>query len=114
MKQGLFNHDDLTVKFGGALSKPENIFVAKAVKVPDYTITVREQESEPGGWYIKGSYITRTVVKDRIYLIFRDNKCIGYMQAYHKGVCNNCKSDLYPITANTNSHIINHLNTLTL
>lgn len=93
-KKGLFNPETLTVKFGGPLSKPESVFEAKAVKVPDYKILVRERESLGGGWY--GAMETIEKIVTDSYLILREGKIIGCMiSPYHPK--HNIKTDLLPM-----------------
>ena len=93
-KAGYFDHESLTVKFGGPLSKPDNIFVAKAIKVPKYSLTSYERECLGNGWY--GSNKEKVVREyDNTYLIYKDGQLIGYMRPYHGSL--NLKSDLIPI-----------------
>lgn len=77
-KQGKFHFDTLIVEFGGAMSKPENIFTALAIKVPPYSVTYYERESLGNGWYLSSKEKVTKVI-DGEYLIIKDTKCIGYM-----------------------------------
>jgi hypothetical protein len=91
VKQGYFDYDTLTVKFGGALSTPKNIFTAQAVKVPAFKYTYREREDAGGGaYYNRWETITKTV--DNAYIILREGKVIGWMIPY--AACHNMKSEL--------------------
>lgn len=90
VRVGMFNHDELTVSFGGEFSKPHNIFTAKAIKVPDYKYTVRERESLGGGWY--GGMEVNEYTDDNLYVVIREGICIGQMHPYAKG--HNIKSQL--------------------
>lgn len=77
VKMGWFDRETLTVKFGGELSIPENIFIATAVKVPKYKYKIRERESLGNGWY--GGMETNEYEEDNLYLIFHEGVCIGQM-----------------------------------
>jgi hypothetical protein len=82
-KTGFFDYDSMTVKFGGKNSKPENIFDCTAIKVPDYTYTVMEQEDAGGGCY----YQTKVPVEYKetnTYVIIKGGVCIGQMFPYAK------------------------------
>ncbi len=93
MKQGLFNHETLTVIFGGIHSKPHNIFECKAIKVPKYKYKLKERESLGNGWY--GQMETNEYEEDNLYIIIKDNICIGQMNPYTQ-IHGNIKSTLYP------------------
>jgi hypothetical protein len=89
-RKGAFDFDALIVKFGGDKSKPENIFTATAIKVPDFTYTVMEKEDAGGGWY----YENKVAVEYRVnnaYIIMRNNEIIGWMRPYEWET----KSDLF-------------------
>lgn len=93
MKQGLFDCETMTVTFGGELSKPENRFVANAIKVPDYKYKKQERESLGNGWY--GSMEVNEYTEDNEYLIFKENgEFMGAMSPY-RGDMKHCKSQLY-------------------
>lgn len=93
-KMGMFDYDTLTVKFGGELSKPENIFTATAIKVPSYTIVSYEREDAGNGWYGRNKErVERNY--NNTYLIFKESECIGWMIGYDK--CQNIKSELHPL-----------------
>lgn len=83
-KKGSFNHSDLTVKFGGEFSKPENIFTANAIKVPKYTIVSTERESLGNGWY--GGRVKVEREYDRSYIIVHENTIIGWMIPYPQDI----------------------------
>lgn len=91
-KSGKFNLETLTVEFGGPLSKPHNIFTAKAIKIPKYSYTKRQRESLGNGWYGSG-YDTITYVVDNEYAIFRDNVFIGTMRQSDRN--SHCQLDTY-------------------
>lgn len=91
-RSGKFNHNDLTVQFGGELSKPHNIFSATAIKVPKYTYHVKERESLGNGWY--GSTETNTYTEDNLYVIIKDGVCIGQMRPYSEDSSGYGKSTL--------------------
>jgi len=94
-KQGLFNLETLEVTFGGPLSVDKNRFVAKAIKVPDFTYTTKETADAGGGWhYGYKEDVTRT--ETNAYIIVRDNEVIGWMTPDHYYWRNN-KTDLYPL-----------------
>lgn len=80
VKQGLFDWATMTVKFGGELSKPHNIFTAIAIKIPDYKYKVKERESLGNGWY--GSPEINEYEEKNLYVIIRDGICIGQMRPY--------------------------------
>lgn len=82
VKQGLFDWQTMTVKFGGALSKPHNIFTATAIKIPDYKYKVKERESLGNGWY--GSMEINEYEETNLYVIIKDGVCIGQMRPYHQ------------------------------
>lgn len=93
-KKGLFDHETLTVKFGGEHSKPENIFTATAIKVPDFKYKRYETADAGGGWsycYKEWNEYTQT----NAYLILKEGEVIGWMNPY--APCHNIKSDLYPL-----------------
>jgi hypothetical protein len=91
VKVGKFDYDTLTVKFGGELSKPENIFTAQAIKVPIFKYSYREREDAGGGAYYN-NWVTITKEVDNAYIILRDNNIIGWMIPY--AACHNIKSEL--------------------
>lgn len=109
-KLGFFDYNTLTVKFGGELSKPENRFVAQAIKVPPFKYTYKEREDAGGGAYYN-NYITITDVIDNAYLILRDGVVIGWMLPY--AACHNMKSELRPLEwKHTFKEILDFANTL--
>lgn len=79
-KSGLFNHETLTVSFGGPLSKPHNVFTANAIKCPDYSYFVNERECLGGGWYGGMGRVEKEEKNE--YLIHRDGVFIGMMYPY--------------------------------
>jgi len=87
-----FNHEDLTVCFGGELSKPQSIFKATALKIPTYSYTKREKEALKGGWY-SDTKVINTYTESNHYIIIKDGECIGQMKPYSQ---KNIKSDLNP------------------
>lgn len=89
--RGYFNYTDLTVSFGHEKSKPENRFIAQAVKVPTFKHTYREREDAGGGCYYN-SWVTITQDIDNVYIILREGKVIGWMMPY--AACHNMKSEL--------------------
>lgn len=94
-KKGLFDHDTLTVKFGGEHSKPENMFIATAVKVPDFKYKRYERADAGGGCYYDYKEWNE-YEQNNAYVILRDNEVIGWMQPTHK--CHGpIKDDLYPL-----------------
>lgn len=96
LKQGLFDKETMTVRFGGPLSKSEFLFTAKAIHCPKYSEKRLEREDAGGGWY--GEKVLVTKVYDRNYLIVRDGVCIGVMyNPYIIGI----KSKLHPINDKT-------------
>lgn len=103
-KKGLFNWDDLTVRFGGELSVPKNIFTAKAIKVPDFKYRVRERESLGNGWY--GNMETNEYTEDNLYIIIKDDICIGTMRAM---AGERSKRDLTPLSKWTSKEVYNFL-----
>lgn len=105
-KCGLFDWETLTVKFGGELSKPENIFTAQAIKVPTYTYERLEREDAGGGWYGAKQKVTVTV--DRLFIIVKDGKCIGYMNSPYTG--NKIKTPLIPLEEKIPREILSVIN----
>lgn len=91
VKKGWFDHNTLTVKFGGENSTPENIFTAQAVKVPEFKYTYREREDAGGGAYYN-NWVTITETVSNAYIILREGKVIGWMMPYSP--CHNIKSEL--------------------
>jgi len=91
-RKGALNAETLTVQFGGEHSKPENIFTAKAVKVPDFKYTVMEQEDAGGGCYYNGKIPVEYTEKNA-YLVVRGNEIIGWMRQD----MTDFKKDLYPL-----------------
>lgn len=91
-KRGVFDFDTLTVKFGGELSKPENVFTAQAVKVPKFKYTTMEQADAGGGCYY-GYKEEVEHTEDNAYIIIRDGSVIGWMIPYHWGI----KSELFSL-----------------
>jgi hypothetical protein len=91
VKQGYFDYDTLTVKFGGALSTPQNIFTAQAVKVPDFNYTYKEREDAGGGAYYN-NWVTITKTVNNAYIILKEDKVIGWMIPY--AACHKIKSEL--------------------
>lgn len=80
-KYGYFNKDTMTVQFGGERSKPENRFMATAIKVPVFKYTVQERESLGNGWY--GGMETVEYTEDTAHIIFKDGALIGWMKCWH-------------------------------
>ncbi len=97
MKSGLFNHDTLTVNFGGPLSVEKNKFTASAIKVADYKYKRRERESLGNGWY--GGTEVNEYEQTNEYLIHRDGKVLGIMNPYAKEHTG-CKSSLQEFNPN--------------
>jgi hypothetical protein len=91
IQRGYFDHNTLTVAFGHEKSKPENRFVAKAVKVPAFNHTYREREDAGGGAYYNNWETVTKVVND-VYIILRDGMVIGWMIPY--AACHHIKSEL--------------------
>jgi hypothetical protein len=91
IQRGLFDYNTLTVSFGHEKSKPENRFIAQAVKVPAFNHTYREREDAGGGCYYN-NWETITKEIDNAYVILRDGVAIGWMMPY--APCHNIKSDL--------------------
>lgn len=89
---GLFDYEALTVKFGGEKSKPEFIFIAQAIKIPDFEYKVYEREDAGNGWYGAKDWFTYT--EKYAYLIVRDGIPIGFMRHPYNG---NIKTPLIPI-----------------
>lgn len=89
--RGYFNYDTLTIAFGHEKSKPENRFIANAVKVPKFNHSYREREDAGGGCYYN-SWETVTKEVDNAYIILRDGVVIGWMIPY--AACHNIKSEL--------------------
>lgn len=91
-KKGLVNLEELTISFGGTLSKPENTFVAKLHKVPDYEILFKEKYGS-GNW-TEGTRETKETVSNT-FLVLREGICIGVIfSPYHNlGI----KTNVYPI-----------------
>lgn len=108
LKKGWFNIEEMTVQFGGAMSKPEFIFTAKAIKCPTYKRMVKERESLGGGWY--GSMEVVEKIYDKYYLVIKDGVCIGVM--YSPYVISGIKSDLHPINEKTPNEIMIFFNSL--
>ena len=79
-KSGIVDLDTLTIKFGGAFSKPENIFTANLIKIPDYTFSYKERESLGGGWY--GGMETVTSHEKYLYAVVHNNIFRGFVRAY--------------------------------
>ena len=107
MKQGYFNHETLEVSFGGELSKPHNIFTAKAIKIPSFSFINKHKECLGNGWYSTKT-ITETIIVNNLYLIIKENKVIGTMSPYHQ--VNKVKSYLNPINENTNKYVLDFIN----
>lgn len=108
-KHGKFNLETLTVQFGGPLSKPHNIFTAKAIKVPKYSYTKSTRECLGGGWYGSGRDITNHIV-DNEYAIFKDDVFIGTMRNSERE--SHCKLDTYTKIPQRIQKIIDELKTL--
>jgi hypothetical protein len=89
---GLFDFDTLTVRFGGTHSKPENVFTAQAIKVPDFKYITMEQADAGGGCYYSYKEPVEHTQRNA-YIIIKDNEVIGWMDPY-KGM----KSELLAIT----------------
>lgn len=102
-RQGLFDHDTLTVKFGGPKTPEDKKFVATAIKVPPYTYSYKERESLGGGWY--GATQTVTDIEDNEYIIIKDGFCIGTMNPYSKAH-KDIKSVLMPISKRTHNKVM--------
>lgn len=77
-QMGLFDEGTMTVQFGGEHSKPEKIFTARAIKIPDFEYRVYEREDAGNGWY--GSKQWNTYIEKFAYLILRDGQPIGFMR----------------------------------
>jgi hypothetical protein len=92
--QGLFNHETLTVQFGGKHSKPENIFTATAIKIPDYKYKLYERAGAGGGCYYDYKEWNE-YEETNAYLIFRDGVLIGWMKPHHDS--HGIKSMLFPM-----------------
>ena len=91
IQRGYFDWETLTVSFGHEKSKPENRFIAYAIKVPKFEYTYKEREDAGGGCYYN-SWVTVTKEIDDAFLILRDGVVIGQMLPY--APCHNIKSDL--------------------
>lgn len=105
--RGLFIWETLTVQFGGDLSKPENKFTAKAVKVPDFKHTVMERADAGGGSY----YSYKEPVEYRIdnaFIILKGSEILGWMRVY-KDIK---KPFLLPIDKRTPEPVINFSKTI--
>lgn len=90
-KRGYFDYNNLTIAFGHEKSKPENRFVAQAVKVPPFKHSYREREDAGGGAYYS-NWETITKVMDNVYIILREGNVIGWMMPEHPR--HNMKSEL--------------------
>lgn len=90
--KGYFDWDTLTVHFGGQQSKPENIYTANAIKVPDFKHTIMEKADAGGGAYYSYKEPVEYEVNNA-FIILRDGVIIGWMRAY-KDIK---KPDLLPI-----------------
>jgi hypothetical protein len=109
-KQGLFDKDTLTVKFGGEHSKPEFIFTAQAILVPVYKQSFYERTDEGGGWYGAKEWVEHEFAND--YLITFNGVCIGIM--YNPYVTHRIKTSLLPIDKKTRKAVVNFFNTLNI
>lgn len=111
VKEGWFDHDTLTVRFGGDLSKPHNKFTAQAVKVPTFKWVYKEREDAGGGAYYN-NWVTVEKVADSVYIILKEDEPIGWMIPAQRG--HNVKSPLRSLEEKcTWKEVIEFANSLT-
>lgn len=109
IKKGLFDKNTLNVKFGGEYSKPEFIFTAKAILVPEYKFSYYEREDAGGGWYGPKMWVEHSFAND--YLIVYNNVCIGIMfNPYTQDI----KTPLFPFDKKTRKPIVDFFNSLNI
>ncbi len=84
MKQGTVDLNSLTMRFGGALSKPHNIFTATLHKAPTYELVTHEYECYGGGWRSQSKFPVKTII-DNKYFVFKDSECIGVVKCTTSG-----------------------------